>query len=152
MAFVGWFGPRGLASVVFGLIAVDALAPQASKAVLAAVTVTVAASVLLHGITASPLAARYGAHMAGTHPRNVTDQPEPPALAIRTLNRSRHRPTAADRRSDERGDALHDAALGRGGAGLGDSQAITAPAHGAEQTWGGRSTGPMPARAGEETA
>ena len=29
VAFVGWFGPRGLASVVFGLIAVDALAPQA---------------------------------------------------------------------------------------------------------------------------
>ena len=96
VAFVGWFGPRGLASVVFGLIAVDALAPEASKAVLAAVTVTVAASVLLHGITASPLAARYGAHMAGTRLRNVTNQPEPPALAIRTLNHSRHRPTAAD--------------------------------------------------------
>ena len=96
VAFVGWFGPRGLASVVFGLIAVDALAPQASKAVLAAVTVTVAASVLLHGITASPFAARYGTHMAGLRLRHVTDQPEPPALAIRTLNRSRHRPTAAD--------------------------------------------------------
>ena len=27
VAFVGWFGPRGLASVVFGLLAVDALAP-----------------------------------------------------------------------------------------------------------------------------
>ena len=100
VAFVGWFGPRGLASVVFGLIAVDALAPQASKAVLAAVTVTVASSVLLHGITASPLAARYGAHMAGTRRQDVTDQPEPPALAIRTLNRSRRRPTAADPRPD----------------------------------------------------
>jgi NhaP-type Na+/H+ or K+/H+ antiporter len=100
VAFVGWFGPRGLASVVFGLIAVDALDPQASKAVLAAVTVTVAASVLLHGVTASPLAARYGSHMAGTHPRNVTDQPEAPALAIRTLNRLRHRPTAAGPRAD----------------------------------------------------
>ena len=40
VAFVGWFGPRGLASVVFGLIAVDALAPEQSKVVLAAVTVT----------------------------------------------------------------------------------------------------------------
>ena len=40
VAFVGWFGPRGLASVVFGLIAVDALAPDAAKVVLAAVTVT----------------------------------------------------------------------------------------------------------------
>jgi sodium/hydrogen antiporter len=62
VAFVGWFGPRGLASVVFGLLAVDALEPSQSKAVLAAVTLTVALSVLLHGISAPPLAARYGAY------------------------------------------------------------------------------------------
>ena len=61
-AFIGWFGPRGLASVVFGLIAVDSLAPSESKVVLAAVTLTVALSVLLHGVSASPLAARYGAY------------------------------------------------------------------------------------------
>jgi NhaP-type Na+/H+ or K+/H+ antiporter len=65
VAFVGWFGPRGLASVVFGLIAVDALAPEQSKVVLAAVTVTVALSVVLHGVSSSPLAARYGAYAAG---------------------------------------------------------------------------------------
>ena len=64
IAFVGWFGPRGLASVVFGLIAVDSLAPEESRVVLAAVTVTVALSVLLHGVSASPLASRYGAYTA----------------------------------------------------------------------------------------
>ena len=62
VAFIGWFGPRGLASVVFGLLAVDALEPAQSKVVLAAVTLTVALSVLLHGVSASPLAARYGAY------------------------------------------------------------------------------------------
>lgn len=62
VAFVGWFGPRGLASVVFGLLAVDALEPSQSKEVLAAVSLTVALSVLLHGVSASPLAARYGAY------------------------------------------------------------------------------------------
>ncbi len=62
VAFVGWFGPRGLASVVFGLVAVDSLAPEESRVVLAAVTVTVALSVLLHGVSASPLASRYGAY------------------------------------------------------------------------------------------
>lgn len=66
VAFVGWFGPRGLASVVFGLLAVDALEPSQSKVVLAAVTLTVASSVLLHGVSASPLAARYGTY-ASTH-------------------------------------------------------------------------------------
>jgi NhaP-type Na+/H+ or K+/H+ antiporter len=60
VAFIGWFGPRGLASVVFGLIAVDSLAPAAARLVLGAVTVTVALSVLLHGVSASPLAKRYG--------------------------------------------------------------------------------------------
>ena len=61
-----WAGSahRGLASVVFGLIAVDSLAPSESKVVLAAVTLTVALSVLLHGVTASPLAARYGTYAA----------------------------------------------------------------------------------------
>ena len=62
VAFIGWFGPRGLASVVFGLLAVDAFESSQSKAVLAAVTLTVALSVLLHGVSASPLAARYGAY------------------------------------------------------------------------------------------
>ena len=77
VAFVGWFGPRGLASVVFGLIAVDSLAPEESRVVLAAVTVTVALSVLLHGVSASPLASRYGAYAtrlraAGTEPGDIT--------------------------------------------------------------------------------
>jgi sodium/hydrogen antiporter len=60
VAFIGWFGPRGLASVVFGLIAVDSLAPPDARVVLGAVTVTVTLSVLLHGVSASPLAQRYG--------------------------------------------------------------------------------------------
>jgi len=64
VAFIGWFGPRGLASIVFGLIAVDALEPKDATLVLSAVTVTVALSVLAHGLTASPLAARYGRYAA----------------------------------------------------------------------------------------
>ena len=68
VAFVGWFGPRGLASVVFGLIAVDSLEQAESQVVLGAVTLTVALSVLLHGVSASPLAARYGAYATRLHP------------------------------------------------------------------------------------
>ena len=89
VAFVGWFGPRGLASVVFGLIAVDALAPEQSKVLLAAVTVTVGFSVLLHGVTASPLAARYGAYVTSGRPQGSTEAPEAKPLAIRTLRRHR---------------------------------------------------------------
>ena len=96
VAFVGWFGPRGLASVVFGLIAVDALPPEQSKVVLAVVTVTVASSVLLHGITASPLAARYGAAAARTRPQKHAGDFELEPLAIRTLQRSRQRSTVSE--------------------------------------------------------
>jgi len=64
VGFIGWFGPRGLASVVFGLIAYDSLDPAEGGRVLSVVTVTVALSVLAHGLSASPLAARYGAFSA----------------------------------------------------------------------------------------
>jgi NhaP-type Na+/H+ or K+/H+ antiporter len=85
VVFIGWFGPRGLASVVFGLIAVDALAPPEGRVALAAVTVTIAASVLLHGVTASPWARRYGAAAAA---RVRPDDPEhttEPTLPARSL-------------------------------------------------------------------
>ena len=78
--FMGWFGPRGLASVVFGLLAADALAPEQADCVLGAVTLTVTLSILLHGISASPLAARYGAYAARLGPETT-----------RALRRQAHR-------------------------------------------------------------
>ncbi len=66
--FVGWFGPRGLASLVFALLALETLGPAADDAV-AVVTVTVLLSVLAHGLTAAPLAARYSRAVSGVEPR-----------------------------------------------------------------------------------
>jgi NhaP-type Na+/H+ or K+/H+ antiporter len=57
--FIGWFGPRGLASLVFALLALEELGSGADEAV-AVIGVTVFLSVLAHGFTAGPLAARYG--------------------------------------------------------------------------------------------
>ena len=84
VAFIGWFGPRGLASVVFGLLAVDSLAPADANVVLGTVTMTVALSVVLHGATASPLARRYGARASGLHPTRP-EHIEAEALRARTL-------------------------------------------------------------------
>ena len=92
VAFVGWFGPRGLASVVFGLIAVDSLDPAAASVVLGAVTVTVTSSVVLHGVTASPLAGRYAARVGATDPVGPATADARP-LATRDL-RGRRSPTA----------------------------------------------------------
>jgi NhaP-type Na+/H+ or K+/H+ antiporter len=61
--FVGWFGPRGLASVVFGLLALEELGMKASRPAVAAIVVTVVLSVVAHGATAEPLASRYGARL-----------------------------------------------------------------------------------------
>lgn len=64
--FLGWFGPRGLASVVFTLLAVETLAEEGlvSTPLIEITTWTVFLSVILHGITARPLSRIYGSHAA----------------------------------------------------------------------------------------
>ena len=60
IAFIGWFGPRGLASIILVLVVVDEEPGlPALDLLIAATTVTVLASVFLHGITARPLARAY---------------------------------------------------------------------------------------------
>lgn len=60
-AFIGWFGPRGLASVVFALLAVEELGTSDPRvrAAVHAIVVTVLVSVVAHGISARPLTTRY---------------------------------------------------------------------------------------------
>ena len=54
--FIGWFGPRGLASIVFGVIVLGANLPGGGT-IIATTVVTVTLSVLVHGLTANPFAA-----------------------------------------------------------------------------------------------
>jgi NhaP-type Na+/H+ or K+/H+ antiporter len=56
--FIAWFGPRGLASLLLALLVVQANL-VGSEAILAIVGVVVTVSVVLHGITATPLAGWY---------------------------------------------------------------------------------------------
>ena len=64
IALVAWFGPRGLASVVFCLLALEELGNPAADHAAAVITVTVVLSVVAHGATADPLANRYAGHLA----------------------------------------------------------------------------------------
>jgi sodium/hydrogen antiporter len=58
--FMGWFGPRGLASIVLGLIVVaEAPLLAGREQIEQVVALTVLLSVLLHGLTAAPLSATY---------------------------------------------------------------------------------------------
>lgn len=56
--FLGWFGPRGLASIVFMVMVVQANIPEPEK-LIEAVTWTILLSVIAHGISANPLAKIY---------------------------------------------------------------------------------------------
>ncbi|MFD3469929.1 cation:proton antiporter [Streptomyces sp. NPDC058682] len=60
VGYIGWFGPRGLASVVFGLLVVEEHVPGV-QLLGRVIAVTVALSILVHGTSAAILANRYGA-------------------------------------------------------------------------------------------
>ena len=69
VAFLGWFGPRGAASIVFALLLVEEGAALPNEDVLLTTAfVTVGLSVLAHGVSAAPLATRY-ADWLDAHPR-----------------------------------------------------------------------------------
>jgi NhaP-type Na+/H+ or K+/H+ antiporter len=75
IAFVGWFGPRGLASILFGLLIVERSAIMSTDFVFAVVVFTVLVSIVAHGLTAIPGAAWYARH-ADT----MRDEPDIPEL------------------------------------------------------------------------
>ena len=75
VAFVGWFGPRGLASVIFALIALEDL-HGAGADVVAVISLTVLLSVLAHGFSAVPAANRF-----------ASTAPSPPGSGARSATR-----------------------------------------------------------------
>jgi NhaP-type Na+/H+ or K+/H+ antiporter len=85
LGFLGWFGPRGLASIVFAVIVVEESALPNETLIAQAIYVTVGLSVLAHGLTAAPLADRY-ARWYEQHPR---EQAPPMESAPAEVTRSR---------------------------------------------------------------
>jgi NhaP-type Na+/H+ or K+/H+ antiporter len=64
--FIGWFGPRGLASVIFALLALEGL-EEAGSDVVAVISLTVLVSVVVHGFSAGPLANRFHSSTPTSH-------------------------------------------------------------------------------------
>ena len=73
--FIGWFGPRGLATALFALLVAEQLAPELGEFVLHLAINTVWISALLHGVTAVPLAKAFAA-------RNIRGESDQRADAI----------------------------------------------------------------------
>ena len=59
LCFVGWFGPRGIASVLYLLLVAQELGVEGYEQILSVIVLTVLLSVFLHGISAVPLSNRY---------------------------------------------------------------------------------------------
>jgi len=85
VVLVGWFGPRGLASVVFALLALEELGRGVAGRAVSVITVTVVLSVLVHGATADPLAARYARRL--TRPAGGPAATDRPGIPERRLVR-----------------------------------------------------------------
>ena len=62
MLFLGWFGPRGIASILYGLIVLKEVDVGGREEIFATMTVTVLLSVFAHGLTAWPASRWYSAH------------------------------------------------------------------------------------------
>jgi NhaP-type Na+/H+ or K+/H+ antiporter len=58
--FIGWFGPRGLASILFGVFLLEESGVPVSNSIFSVVVLTVLVSVVLHGATAPVLSRKYG--------------------------------------------------------------------------------------------
>ena len=92
VAFLGWFGPRGLASIVFAVIVVEEANLAGAATILTTTYLTIGLSVMAHGITAAPLARRY-ARWYESHPSDrapvMESVPTPNHRTRGTPNRDR---------------------------------------------------------------
>jgi NhaP-type Na+/H+ or K+/H+ antiporter len=69
--FMGWFGPRGIASILYILVAVHQLgAIDGHETIFAVASLTILLSILLHGLSAQPLALLY----SKSHPASDTEE------------------------------------------------------------------------------
>jgi NhaP-type Na+/H+ or K+/H+ antiporter len=85
LGLMGWFGPRGLASVIFGIMAFDSLtgASQGAGLLASVVTWTILLSVLAHGLSAQPLAMWYARRLKGA-PADAPELVDVPEIQVRS--------------------------------------------------------------------
>ena len=65
--FIGWFGPRGIASVLYLLMAVIQLGTEGYERMISVITLTVMLSIFLHGLSAVPFSTWLGGKKEDTN-------------------------------------------------------------------------------------
>ena len=98
VAFLGWFGPRGLASIVFVVILVEEGGLPHESLLVTTIVITIGLSIVAHGITAAPLANRYAAWFEA-HPKD-----DRPPMESRSTTHVRWRTPAGEHHATQPGD------------------------------------------------
>jgi NhaP-type Na+/H+ or K+/H+ antiporter len=96
VAFMGWFGPRGLASIVFALIAFESHIPD-RQMLFTTVMLIILLSVFLHGSSSVPLVASYSRWYAA----HVTKHPSASEAKPTIMSRLRHHPAPEQTEPEE---------------------------------------------------
>lgn len=81
-AFIGWAGPRGLASIVYAVLIADSGA-AGSQTIFTVAAWTILLSIVLHGLTAAPLSDRYGAWIRKHGAQDAPEQQKVSHLPVR---------------------------------------------------------------------
>ena len=91
VAFIGWFGPRGLASILFVLLIVEEYQLAVGPRLVAVVFLTVLLSTVAHGMTAFPLVQRYARWLSGAAPDSMqAERAETAELPVRIRHVDTH--------------------------------------------------------------
>jgi len=59
VAFLGWFGPRGMASILYALLVIGTVGEEGYEHFFSVILLTVTLSIVLHGISSVPMANYY---------------------------------------------------------------------------------------------
>jgi len=86
--FLGWFGPRGIASILYVLTVLGTEDVAGKETIYTVAMITVFFSVLAHGISAAPLADWYGKHIAALDKRDAASAETAPVPEIPTRRKS----------------------------------------------------------------
>lgn len=81
--FLGWFGPRGIASILYLFTVLEEENLASTNLIYTAVLITVLLSILFHGITAVPGAAYYSKHLPNRINPEAPEMSQVPEIPMR---------------------------------------------------------------------
>lgn len=79
---LGWFGPRGLASILFALLILNRFPIPGSDELLACIVLTVILSIFAHGFSATPLVNAYALYISERDAKEAGEQGKPAPVTV----------------------------------------------------------------------